>query len=220
MLLKKFVYSKYITEYEKTVHFLMACCSGCARWLIGIVSICVIICAVVAGIVVYKKEKDKDWSKLIKNNITFIFILVAMCCAVVSSIIGFLLCCCKARCLYVTYLVIIVIVIIIEIVAIVLAFTFKDKIIDGIEENWYKPKFEESRESIESSKQCCGFRDYKKGDPCGYEDPDKSKPCYQQINDEINSNMKGLRISVIVMVVVEAVLLVCAIYLTVTSKDE
>ena len=53
------------------------CCRGCARWIIGIVSACVIVCAIVAAVVVYKKEKDKNWSKLIKNNIPFIFILVA-----------------------------------------------------------------------------------------------------------------------------------------------
>lgn len=198
------------------------CCQGCARWLIGIVSTCVIICAVVAAIVVYKKEKDKDWSKLIKNNIPFIFILVAMAFAVLSSIIGFILCCCKSRCLYITYLIIIIIVIIIEVVAIVFAFTFKDKIIDGIEENWNKGKFKETREGIESSSQCCGFKSYIPGTDCGYkpEKPGVIPTCFNKIKGEIDSNMKGLRISVIVMIVVEAVLLVCAIYLTCTSKDD
>lgn len=194
------------------------CCQGCARWLIGIVSICVIICAVVAAVVVYKKEKDKDWSKLIKNNIPFIFIIVAMAFAVLSSIIGFLLCCCKKRCFYITYLIIIVIVIIIEIVAVILAFTFKDKIIDGIEENWQKDDFKETRINIEKSSKCCGFKTPDTV-PCGYEE--KGAPlCFNKINDEINSNMKGLRISVIIMVVVEVVLLVCAMYLTCTSKDD
>ena len=195
------------------------CCQGCARWLIGIVSICVIICAVVAAVVVYKKEKDKDWSKLIKNNIPFIFIIVAMAFAVLSSIIGFLLCCCKKRCFYITYLIIIVIVIIIEIVAVILAFTFKDKIIDGIEENWQKDDFKETRINIEKSSKCCGFKTPDTKVECGFEE--KGAPlCFNKINDEINSNMKGLRISVIIMVVVEVVLLVCAMYLTCTSKDD
>ena len=156
----------------------MACCQGCARWLIGTVSICVIICAVICGVVIYKKEKDKDWSKLIKNNIPFIFILVTMCFAVVSSLIGFLLCCCKTRCLYIMYLIIIVVVIILEIVAIVLAFCFKDKIINGIDENWTKPKYNESRITIEKNYKCCGFNSTTQ-DPagtCGYE-PEDGQDC-------------------------------------------
>ena len=203
----------------------MGCCQGCARWLIGTVSICVIICAVVCGVVIYKKEKDKDWSKLIKNNIPFIFILVTMCFAVVSALIGFLLCCCHMRCLYILYLVIIVIVIILEIVAIVLAFCFKDKIIDGIQENWAKDKYEETRISIERENKCCGFKNLSDDDgiTCGYQNTPSEpapKPCYNKINDEINSHMKGLRIAVIVMGVVELVLLVCAIYLVCSSGGD
>ena len=41
----------------------MGCCQGCARWIIGIISACVLICAVVAAVYVYAKEKDDDWLK-------------------------------------------------------------------------------------------------------------------------------------------------------------
>ena len=78
----------------------MGCCAGCARWIIGIINICVIICAIVAAVVVYKREKDEKWSDLIKNNVAFVFILVAMAFAIFSAIIGLLLCCCKKKCLY------------------------------------------------------------------------------------------------------------------------
>lgn len=203
----------------------MGCCQGCARWLIGTVSICVIICAVICGVVIYKKEKDKNWSKLIKNNIPFIFILVTMCFAVVSSLIGFLLCCCHARCLYITYLIIIIIVIILEIAAIVLAFCFKDKIIDGIDENWTKDKYKESRQTIEREYKCCGFKNVTQDighADCGYDwkEEETPKPCYNKINDEINSHMKGLKIAVIVMAVVEVVLFICAIYLVCSSDKD
>ena len=148
------------------------CCQGCARWLIGTVSICVIVCCVIAAAVVYKREKDKDWSKLIKNNVAFVFILVAMAFACFSALIGFLLCCLKKRCLYITYLIIIVIVIIIEIVAIILAFCYKDNIIKGINENWYKEDFEGTRKDIEGRLDCCGF----------YHLPDNLTTCAHKVN--------------------------------------
>lgn len=198
----------------------MGCCNKVSRWLISIVSICVIICCVVAAVIVYKKEKDKDWSKLIKNNIPFIFILVAMSVAIVSSIIGFLLCCCDKKCLYITYLIIIVIVILVEIAAIVLAFCFKDKIIDGIEENWMKIKFNETRITIEKNYECCGFKSEIPLDKCGYVPGDKTAVlCYDKIDNEIDSNIKGLQIAVIVMTIVEIVLLVCASYLVCCDKE-
>lgn len=211
---------------NKKLLFKMGCCQGCARWLIGTVSICVIICAVICGVVIYKKEKDKNWSKLIKNNIPFIFILVTMCFAVVSALIGFLLCCCHARCLYITYLIIIIIVILIEVAAIVLAFCFKDKIIDGIRENWSKEKFEKSRRQVESDLKCCGFDNTteESESDCGYPyDSSKDPPleaCYPKIKREIDSHMKGLRIAVIVMGVVELVLFICACYLVCSSGGD
>lgn len=201
----------------------MSCCEGCARWLIGIVSICVLICAVAAGVTIYKKEKDRDWSRLIKNNIPFSFILIAMFFAVISSIFGFLLCCCKSRCLNITYLIIIIIVIIIEIVGICLAFTYKEKIIDGIEENWQDEKFTNTRITIEESMKCCGFKTVDKYPIiCGYK-PEKIESiplCFDKIKKEIDSNMRDLGISIIVMAIVEVILLICATYLASVSKKE
>ena len=199
----------------------MACCSGCARWLIGIVSVCVIICAVVAALFVYLHEKGKKWSELVDNNLPFIFILVAMAFAVFSAIIGFLLCCCKKRCLYITYLIIIIIVIIIEVVAIVLAFVYKDNIINGIQDNWEKPDYKESREAVEKIFKCCGFQNYT-GGACGYqpEKPEAIPTCYDKINEDINHNMKNLKIAAIVMACVELLLLICAIYLVCSSQPD
>lgn len=200
----------------------MGCCQGCARWLIGIVSICVIVCAVVAAVIVYKKEKDRDWAELVKNNIPFIFILVAMACAVFSSIIGFLLCCCKSRCLYITYLIIIVLVIAVEAIAIALAFCYTNKIIDGIDENWNNDKFEKTRVSIEKEYHCCGFKTPDiPPSKCGYDKPLGAPLCYNQIKSQIDRNMKDLKIAAIVMGAVELVLFICAVYLVCSvGKDE
>ena len=199
------------------------CCQGCARWVIGIVSACVLVCAIVAAVIVYKKEKDKNWSKLVKNNIPFIFILVAMAFACFSALIGFLLCCCKKKCLYVTYLIIIFIVIIIEVVAIVLAFVYKDKIIDGIEENWNNDDLVNSRQEIENGFGCCNFRNTQDQAKCGYTPKDASEEienCYTKIHNDVKKNMKNLKIAAIVMGCVELLLLICAIYLVCCNKKE
>ena len=201
-------------------HIKMGCCSGCARWLIGIISACVLICAVVAAVYVYVKEKDRDWSKLVKNNIPFWFIVFAACCAVVTSIIGFILCCCKSKCLYITYLVIIILVICVEIAAIVLAFCYKDKIIDGIEENWNNDKYRESRLDLERNFKCCGFREPEFVIDCGYKEEPFPTTCYNKIKKEIDDHIKQLRICVIVMACIELVLLICASYLACCNKDE
>ncbi|KAK8837200.1 hypothetical protein M9Y10_036627 [Tritrichomonas musculus] len=200
----------------------MGCCQGCARWVIGIVSACVLICAVVAAVYIYVKEKDEDWSKLVKNNIPFWFIVLAACCAVISSIIGFILCCCKSKCLYVTYLIIIILVILVEIAAIVLAFCFKDKILDGINDNWYDKKYEETRKDIEGKLGCCGFREWEVLKGCGYKDaiPFVTPKCEDQIKKDLDKHMKTLRICIIIMAVIEVVLFVCACVLACSHSDE
>lgn len=200
----------------------MGCCQGCARWLIGIVSICVIIVALVCGLVIYLREKNKNWAALIENNIPFIFILITMSVAVVVSLIGFLLCCCKKKCLYVTYLILIIIVIGIEAGAIALAFCFQDRIIDGIEDNWLKSDHLEKRKKVEESFKCCNYRNATDDGNCGYTPAEGqlAENCYENIKDEINRHMGFLRIATIVMCVVEVVLFVCACYLVCSSKND
>lgn len=196
----------------------MSCCiKGIARKIIGIVSTCVIVCAVIAAVVVYKKENNQAWIDLVKNNVAFIFILVAMGCAVLSGIVGFLLCCIHLKCIYFVYLVLIIIVIIIEIIAIVFAFTNKNKILNGIHDNWNQTALLPARQKVEKQYQCCGFyneTDDKTidGTNCGSEKP--LGVCYTQIKKEVDKNIKNLKIAAIVMAAVELVLLICAIYLT------
>lgn len=127
------------------------------------------------------KRKNKNWAKLIENNIPFIFILVAMSIAVVVSLIGLLLCCCKKRCLYITYLILIIIVILVEVGAIVLAFCFQDRIIDGIEDNWVKPDHLEQRRKVEESFECCNYRNATDNGNCGYIPPEgkQAENCYE-----------------------------------------
>ena len=209
----------------------MCCNKGwCARWFIGIVNLAVIICAVVAAVVIYKKEQDTNWINLVKNNVPFIFLLVAAGFAVLSALIGFFLCCCKKKCLNVTYLIIIFIVIILEVVAIVLAFLFGDDIINGIGQNWYSTNEEmnKTRFGLEELFRCCGFENHTEAEyhfyrnDCGYPgwNPTTNATCFVQLKDNVNKNMSDLKIGVIVMGVIELILLFCAIYLVCCRKKD
>ena len=106
-----------------------------------------------------------------------------------------------------------------EVVAIALAFCYKDKIIDGIGDNWLNDKYNETRISIEKKYQCCGFKKSIPLSQCGYIPEDKvPQLCYDKITNEINDNMKNLQIAVIVMAIVEIILLICASYLVCCDK--
>ncbi|OHS99351.1 Tetraspanin family protein [Tritrichomonas foetus] len=197
------------------------CCKACARWIIGIVNLAVIICAVVAGVVIYKKESGRDWIALLDNNLPFIILLVAAGFAVFSALIGFFLCCCKKKCLNVTYLILIFIVIIVEVVAVVLAFLYQDKLIDAIGKNWYfdELKVQDARKKLEEALECCGFTEYNATHGCGYPEQNLSTPtCFLKIEQEVKQNMKDLKIGVIAMAAIEVILLFCAIYLVCCNK--
>ncbi|OHT04971.1 Tetraspanin family protein [Tritrichomonas foetus] len=191
--------------------------------MIGTLNLAVIVCAVIAGVVIYKQEKDRNWIELVKNNAPFIILLVCMIIAVISAVIGLFLCCCKKKCLNITYLIIIIIVIVVEVVGVVLAFIYKDKIIDGIADSWVDEKLNKTRIEIERAFECCGFDENHTDETgvCGFENRTADTPyCYDQIVDEINSNMKSLKIGIIVMVVLEVVLFICASCVACGNSDE
>lgn len=199
------------------------CCSNCARFFIGIASIAVLICAVVAAAIVFKNQDDADWSSISTKNLPFVFILVAMALAVVTSVIGLIMICCKKQCLNITYLVLLIIVILFEVAVIVLAFVYSDDILNSIEDHWLDDSVNSTRRIFEEQFNCCGFNDTmlvleQLGGVCGSKTATVN--CYKAIEDSVNKNMKQLQIAIIVMCVVEIILLISAIYLVCSSKSQ
>ena len=56
----------------------MPCHIKLSHCLIIVPNLCTIFCCVVTVIILYIKEMEKKWFKLINNDIPFIFILIAM----------------------------------------------------------------------------------------------------------------------------------------------
>lgn len=192
-----------------------SCCFKFSRIFIGIFNLIVIIAAVVASAIVYGKEQKEDYAKLLKTNLPFVFLFFAMAVACLSAFVGFFSWTCKKRGLYIAYLVLIIVAICVEITGIILAFVYKDQILDGIKENWLNSKVEGTRILIEQSFHCCGFDEEVQKiekDQCGYKS-DNPNTCYGAISDALDKNLKYLQIGIIIMTVLEILLLSFACYL-------
>ena len=194
----------------------MPCHIKLSHCLIIVPNLCTIFCCVVTVIILYIKEMEKKWFKLINNDIPFIFILIAMSIILISSIIGFILCNNESKCLYIGYLIIIIIIIIfiIEMIAIVISFCCQDNIIDQIDDNWENSKFSEVRKEVEIHYKCCGFKTSNISYKCGYDtEVEPSEHCYDKIVKEINDYILWLRIAGIMMAIFELFFLICIAYL-------
>lgn len=199
----------------------MSCLNKLSQWLIIIPNLCTIICCVVAVIILHVKEIEKKWSKINNNDIPFIFILIAMSLIMVSSIMGFILCNNENKCLYISYMIIIIIIFIIEMIAIVISFCYQDNIIDQIEDNWGKSKYNEVRIEIEIKYECCGFKTSNISYKCGYDaEIEPSAICYNKIIKELSEYILWLRISGIMMAILELFFLICIVYLICCKKKK
>lgn len=191
----------------------MGCCKkGIFKWVHLVLCLALIIVSLATCITVYKKQKDKDWFQFIKSNIPFALLLAVMALAIVLGVLGvlfFCLCCC-AKCFYILYLIIFIVVVIVEIAAIYVSFKFKEKILDGIGENWNEKGFDEARLALEKSYGCCGFESYNVSIQCGFEDV-APPTCKSKIEDELSGNIKNLRTTIYVLLAIEAVILVITI---------
>ena len=105
--------------------------------------------------------------------------------------------------------------------AMTFAFLFKNKIVDGIDENWEKDKYRDTRRKIEKEFQCCGFSQPKLLD-CGAFNGTKAyfPTCEKRIKDEVNRQIKILEICTIIMAAIEIILFICACYLACCHHEE
>jgi hypothetical protein len=107
----------------------------------------------------------------------------------------------------------------VEIAGIVIAFKFKDKLLDAVEEGWMDPDPEtvKSRKDLEVQFKCCGFEHFSPLEPegCGLDPSEwlKAPPCKDAIENSIKKNLLSLGIGAIVVAVLEMILLVCALCL-------
>lgn len=98
---------------------------------------------------------------------------------------------------------------------------YKNEIIDLIEKNWSRYKYEKTRINIEKEYRCCGFRNPEPPEDCGYKPQiEVDDLCYDKIKEDINKNKKEILIAAIVTGLVEVLLFICASYLICGCDDD
>ena len=112
----------------------MACGECFTRAFIGIINGVILITAIALGIVFFAmkgKDKYNAYFQLIKGCPPFAYALSLLIILALSSIFGFFLICCRNKCWRRSYFVLLLIVLILEIVAVILVYTQKDKILNN-----------------------------------------------------------------------------------------
>jgi hypothetical protein len=190
--------------------------ANCGQKVIIILNLAVILAAVISAVVIYLNWDKLEWASADGANLPAVYLLVVAAFAVISAIIGLISACARNKCSKVLYLAVIIIVVIIEAVGVVIAFTFKDAVLDRIAEIWETDQdFREARRRFEEANQCCGFlpvenfSDY----DCGWPDAKNgTEGCEKKIEDSLVANGISVAVAVIVLAVIELVLLIAAIY--------
>jgi hypothetical protein len=179
----------------------------------------VIVAGVVAGIYLYSKGAG-DWYKVAQDKTPFVIFLVFAICAVLSAFIGLIAACCQNKCCRKIYAVIVVVVVLMEVAAIVIAFVFKDYLLDKVGDGWTdttNKEAQEARVKLEQTFKCCGFDNATivEDPPCGYNETvlEEIKSCEDAIEESIQDNLTKLGIAAIVVAVLEIILLISALYL-------
>lgn len=207
----------------------MGCCAKFSKFIIGACNVIIVIAALVAGIFLYVKFGKEDWAEFIKNQVPAQFILAVACFAVLSAIFGMFAGCCKKKCCSVLYLVMIIIVIMLEALAVTVAILYDEKLLNEINDKWYREDMKSARIAVEKNFECCGFLNSTEHPDrlteCGFNyteakvQEDDVPFCKNKLEDTIKDNLKAIMIAGIVLVVFELVLLLCAIYLVCYKGD-
>jgi uncharacterized membrane protein (UPF0182 family) len=167
----------------------------CAKIFLVVVNLAILIGAAIAGGLLYAQYEDLSWADFKDADLPAVFLLVVAAFAVLSAIIG-LISICTGKCCRVLYLIIVIVVVLLEIAVGVVAFVYKNKILDAIEENWQKPDFERSRKKVEATLKCCGFDTPDVNVTCGFSPATNTTPtCENLLKEDIKKY--GVQIGVV-----------------------
>lgn len=192
----------------------------------------IIIALLSGGFVLYRQFAGIQWLDLIQNQVPFQIVIGVAACAAVSAIYGYFTICCKSRLFRMIYALLVIFVIVFEVVMIFLIVKYDDTILTMLQDTWAESgennDLKQLRKAIEKAFQCCGFDNetsperLEESYDCGYEyKPDPTimiEFCTETLYTSISENTKNLEIVGIVLVVLELVLLICAIYQVHTAR--
>lgn len=200
----------------------MGCCGCdcCVRWIIGIVNIVIIIGAIVGVVLTYPKVKDNIVISKMGNPYVAVIFLVVVIIICLSCIFGMLLICCNNKCMKISYMISIIVIIILEIVVLVLAFVYPDKLMEYINTAWTDPNMQAGRMEIEKAFNCCYFDKVIEGDyECGYKG-EGAPLCKDKMVETVKNVENNIGYCLIALVIVEILLLIFSIYLVCHSDKQ
>lgn len=223
--LKKIVMN---SEILRSVHFSrMSCCSGCARAVIGIVNLIILIIIGVAIFVSWAGLKSFHIDDVDGSNKPFIFMIVVFAFVAITCIVGFLMLCLgQFKCFRITYVVMYIIIIIIEIVLVVVAVKMKSTVMTTAKEYFEQHAGEEDVQKIEEALKCCGYdKPYNETmkDKCGYKPTNETEEipvCKEKIDDLNKKFAKVILIVGIIAIIFELFLLAFASWYAFCYKEE
>jgi hypothetical protein len=193
----------------------MPCCASLSKIIIGAINVVIIVGAIIAGVLVYEHRNEYDWTEFKSAEIPAILTLAVALFAVLSAIIG-LISLSGLKCARVLYLIIVVLAILFEAALVVIAFLYKDTILDDIDKHWNDSGYTKTRTKLEKDLSCCGFETDESLSICGYAPPVGQTPdhCKDKIAEQVKKYQGNIQIAAIVLVVAELLLVIAAIYLT------
>jgi hypothetical protein len=197
-----------------------------AKTIIGIINLAVIIAAGVASAVLYRKWNELSWIRIPGAELPVILLIIGAGLAVISAIVGLLsLCKCSHKKCTCAYVGIILVVVIVEILGIAMAYIFQDALVTKINDVWNEvsdSKIVETRKLIERKLECCGWSTKNRTESdCGWEDATNDTiGCEEAVKEQVKSNAFLIAVALIVLVVIEALLLVAAIYLLCQKEQD
>ena len=212
----------------------MGCISFAKGIIVSVNALIVIACAIVMGVCYQKMstEDGKEYYDLFKKSTGFmIFIMVIAFCFVVC-VIGFLLICCKNKCWRVLYCLGMTVVVIAEVACAAVIYTYTDKALDYVGEQWEKADTNKavntSVRSAEITFKCCGFKNATEKDLARcqeysedeYEPANMATTCYESLKTTIKDNLNYFGIGTIVILVVEVLLYIFSIYYACLAKEK
>jgi hypothetical protein len=178
-----------------------------------VINIIIIAGAIACQIAFYAGRSASDVIKLVKTSTAFGLFLAISVVVIVIAIVGIVSLCCPGKCCRGLYMGIIIIALVLEIVGVVAAYTFRGKIENFVKKQWEKPSNSKIRKQLEEANKCCGYDTLVLAD-CGFNGSTTATlPCREALRDDIQHNLDMVKVAVIVVLVLQVILLACAVYL-------
>lgn len=211
----------------------MSCCSCLARTIIGLVNLIILIVIGVVIFVSWGNIKNFNMDEVEGSKKQFIFMIVVFAFIALTCVIGFfMLCCGESKCFRTTYAVFYFIIVVAEIVLVVIVYKNKDKIKDNTQEQFEKHAGEKSVQDIEKAFECCSYNkpyNITMQPKCGYQPENITyenvtednttveyttgiPTCKAKIDDELKKYHKSIQIAAIVVLVVQVLVLIYALW--------